>query len=56
MQRYALMTEAEIRKAMERRAVPGNAFSRYLQSEELIQKLAAKKFKSEAAFMKFLFN
>lgn len=48
------MTEHEIRQAFERRAVPGNVFSRYVKCEDLIRKLANKKFESEAALMKFM--
>lgn len=48
------MSEAEIRRAIAKRAAPGNAMSRYLKCENLIRILANKKFESEAALMKFM--
>lgn len=48
------MSEAEIRRAIAKRATPGNAMSRYLKCENLIKILVNKKFESEAALMKFM--
>ena len=48
------MTEHEIRQAFERRAAPGNVFSRYVKCEDLIRKLANRKFPSEEKLMKFI--
>ena len=48
------MTEAQIRVAMMKFVKPGNAMSRYITCDNLIQKLAQKGFKSEAALINFL--
>lgn len=48
------MTKAEIFRAIEKRAVPGNVFSRYLRCGNLLDALAAKKFDSEYELLKFM--